>query len=254
VLAFSLFFSVAAQGGLIHMVNESEENRQVRLRDGWREGFRRWGRTFMIDAATVAPILALIAALVAAVVAAVGGIIYAGDSSASAAGGAFVGFCCGFLLLIVALIIAAFVLGVVQSLALRYGVLQDVSFGQALARGWNDLFGKRGAFVFELAMIIPGLVYAAAIGMFSLVFTVPSAMMLASGSAGPGAALSSLLALILIVPASAYAAFQSSAWTIFFRRMNGLELAPAAQVPAPGQNDFLPPPPEPPAPESPPYV
>ena len=269
VAIFFMVFSVAAQGGIVHLVNEAEENREVRLLDGWRVGFQYWGRTFMLGLVAALPILLLIGALFAMIVP----LTIAGDSAITD-GGAFAGLCCGLPLIVIVMIAAGVVISIVQTLALRYGVLQDVSFGQALILGWKDFTGKRGAFVFMLVMIIPGMVYGAVAGVIALLFALPAGIALSSGSYATGISLIILLMLILLVPGSAYGAFQSAAWTIFFRRMNGLELALGGTVAPPVHNDFLPPPPipaapmapqvpgvpappvmpEPPAPESPPYV
>ncbi|PKQ37669.1 MAG: hypothetical protein CVT59_06395 [Actinobacteria bacterium HGW-Actinobacteria-1] len=242
-------FSVAAQGGLIHLVNEAEENREVRLRDGWRVGFSRWGRTFMVQFVVGLPIIAMVVAIIAIFGASLVGF---GSSDAGAAGG-FAGLCCGLPMLSIALIVFSYLLGIVANLALRYGVLQDVTFGQALARGWSDLTSKRGAFVFMLVMIIPSIIYGAISGVIALMFVVPAVLLIAAGSVITGAGIIVLFAFVMMIPGAAYGTFVSSAWTIFFRRMNGMERQPEVREAAPVRGDLLPPPPVPPAPQ-PPYA
>jgi len=59
--------------------------------------------------------------------------------------------------------------------------------------------------------------------------------------------------LVLILPSSVYSAFYHTVWTLFFRRMTGMEPTPVAAYPAP----YPPAPPYapvPPAPPAPPYV
>ncbi len=243
--------SVAAQAGLVYLVNEAEENRTVRLRDGWRVGFQRWGRTFMLNLVVWLPIFAVVVAMIAIFGASLYG-FGSGGGDAAAAGG-FAGICCGLPLLGLVVVVVGVVAGIVLNLGLRYAVLHDISFGQALARGWTDLTGKRGAFVFMLVMIIPGFVYGAIVGVASLVIAVPAAFMIIAGNIATGIGLLVLLVLALMVPGAAYGTFVSSAWTIFFRRVNGMELPLEVREPAPVRSDILPPPPVPAAPQ-PPYA
>lgn len=241
--------SVAAQGGLIHLVNEAEENRDVRLRDGWRVGFGHWGRTFMIQFVAALPILALFLAIIAIFGASIFGF---GSGDAAAAGG-FAGLCCGLPMLIIAMVVFSYLLAIAANLALRYGVLHDVTFGQALARAWSDLTGKRGAFVFMLVMIIPSIIYGAIVGIIALMFVVPAVLLIVSGSVITGAGIILLLLLLLMIPGAAYGTFISAAWTIFFRRINGMERQPEVREAAPVRGDMLPPPPVPQA-LQPPYA
>lgn len=246
VLGVAFFIlSIAAQGGLVYLTNEAEENRDVPLRDGWRTGFHRWGRTFMIDLVIAVPIVVMIALFAGVFGASVLG--FNGGGDAAAAGG-FAGLFCGLPLLAIAMVVASVLLGVVQSLALRYGVLHDVSFGAALSRAWSDLMAKRGAFVFTLVMLLPGAAYSAVAGVLALLFAVPGVLLMVSGRVVSGGALFVLMALVMMVPGAAYGAFSSSAWTIFFRRMNGMERALEVREPAPVLGHL---PPVPPAPEPP---
>ncbi|MDZ4064541.1 MAG: hypothetical protein U1E22_07735, partial [Coriobacteriia bacterium] len=41
--------SIAAQGGLVHLVNEAEESREVRAGFGWTAGFGKWGRVLLLQ-------------------------------------------------------------------------------------------------------------------------------------------------------------------------------------------------------------
>lgn len=241
-------FSVAAQGGLIHLVNEAEENRDVRLRDGWQVGFSRWGRTFMIQFVVGLPIFAMFLAIIAIF----GASIFGFGGGDTAVAGGFAGLCCGLPMLTIALIVFSYLLGIVANLALRYGMLHDISFGQALARGWSDLTGKRGAFVFMLVLIIPSIIYGALSGVIALVFVVPAVLLIISGNVITGVGVIVLFVLAMMIPGAAYGTFTSSAWTIFFRRVNGMERPLEVREVAPVRGDLLPPPPVPAAPQ--PYM
>jgi hypothetical protein len=89
---------------------------------------------------------------------------------------------------------------------------------------------------------------------------VPAVLMMAIQNWAGGAVLILLAVLVLIVPAAMYSTFYHAVWTIFFRRMTGVEPAPVA-APAPAYPLAPPVPPAPavasaapavPAPEAPP--
>lgn len=254
--------AVAAQGGLVHLVSEAEENREVRLRDGWKVGFRYWGRTFMIGLVLTMPVVVLFVVSALIFGASIAGLVAVGsrDSAGAAAVGVIGGLCCGLPIFIALLVAAGLIIGVVSSLAVRYGVLQDVTFGQAIAKGWHDLWGKRGAFVFWLVMLLPGFAYSAVVGVIAAIFAVPAVLMIMAEKIISGVAILVLLAFVLMVPGAIYGTFVSSSWTIFFRRMNRIGTPEQAQQPVPAYpGQTLPPPPAPyapapPAPESPPDV
>ncbi len=79
-----------------------------------------------------------------------------GDAAAGPATGMF---CCGLPLLVVIVAVIAIALNILYELALRYGVLMDVSFGQAIRRAWGDLVGRKGAIAFWAVMILPGIAF-----------------------------------------------------------------------------------------------
>ncbi|MDO8848827.1 MAG: hypothetical protein Q7W51_10630 [Coriobacteriia bacterium] len=230
--------SIAAQGGLIHGANEAAEGRTPSLRNCWGVGFGKWGRTFMIYLMTALPIIAVVAVMTVLFIGVIGGGAAAGDE---AAGLAAVGGIClllplmGFIILVLGVI-----LSIVIQLALRYGVLDDVTFGQAIKRGWNDLWAKRGAFVMFLVMILPGIAYGFATLIVLIPFALPAVAAFMAGQYIIGVALFVLMILVLMVPGAIYGTFVSSAWTIFFRQMTGRE-PKTASVPATPPS-YIPPP------------
>ncbi|MGB4593616.1 MAG: hypothetical protein WBI63_07600 [Coriobacteriia bacterium] len=228
---------IAARGGLIHLVNEAEENRDVHLGKGWSVGFRFWGRNFMIGFLLGLPLLLIVLAMT--VMIALPLIGAAGSSSDMAAAGGFTSVCCGVPLMMVVIFVAALFVSIITELAMRYAVLDDVTFGQSIARAWSDLWAKRGAWVMWLVMLLPGIAYGVIVAVVSLVFIVPAIFLVIAGKFLTAVALVVLVALVLMLPGAVYGTFVSSAWTIFFRRMTGKEIvvatgpAPATYAPAP---------------------
>lgn len=251
--------SIAAQGGLVYGANEAAEDRSVRLGACWGVGFSRWGRTFMIGFLLAIPVFLILAVFIGILVATFIGIAASSADSSAAGLGAGGAFCCAMPLLGIVLFAVAVLLSIVQQLAVRYGILGDITCGKAIKRAWDDLWGKRGAFVFTLVMMLPGIAFSVAILVVTLPFVIASTMLALSGEPMIVAALAVAMMLLLIVPASAYGTFSSAAWTVFFRRMTGMEVVPVQQAPVPAypgepttpnepappvvSNDYLPPPP-----------
>lgn len=222
--------SIAAQAGLVHAANEAAEERKPSLGEAWSVGFNKWGRTFMISFVLGIPVLILIGVMGGVLVAAGIG----GAASGSDAGvGAAIGSVCLLLpLLLVVMLAASLIIGILYQLALRYGVLDDISFGQAIKRGWSDLWAKKGAWVFWLVMLLPGVAYGIVATLFLMPFILPAVFLFIGEKYVIASALVVLGILVLMVPGAVYGTFSSSAWTVFFRRMNGREPgAPQRAVP-----------------------
>ncbi|MDZ4166170.1 MAG: hypothetical protein U1E08_00520 [Coriobacteriia bacterium] len=232
--------SIAAQGGLVHGANEAAEERTPALGAAWRVGFRHWGRTFMIGLVLAVPMLLILGVMAAMLVAVVAGGAMGGDAGAGVAIG---GACLVLPLFFVLLIAVALIIGIVYNLALRYGVLGDVSFGQAIKRGWADLWGKRGAFVFWLVMLLPGVAYSIIGLLIMLPFIVGSVALVIAEQFAIAALVFLVMIIVALVPGAIYGTFVSSAWTVFFRRMTGMEVAPVQSAPT----SVYPAPPVPPA-------
>jgi hypothetical protein len=231
---------IAARGALIHLVNEAEEGREVRAGAGWKVGFSKWWRIFGILFLTSLPVLIIVVIISAMFGAAFIAAIRAGSSQAfvSSFGGALAGGVCLAFVLGLLAIFFGIVLGIAGELGVRYAVLKDMRVIESIKQGWHDLFGHRGAFLMFLVMVVVGIVFGIAVGILGILWV----------------ALPFLLIIgipVLIVVGSVYGAFQQAAWTIFFRRMTGMEMAPAmaAGAPAAYPGNFPPAPPmAPPAP------
>ncbi len=245
-----LVVSVAARGGLVHLVNEVEEGRPARAGAGWRVGFAKWWRVFGIGFIAGLP-MAVIGLLLSGATVAVF-VLWLGSADPARPDANLIGTiviigCAMFVLSIIGLFLGI-TLAISAELGLRYAVLQDRGVMASLKQGWHDVWGKRGAFVMFLVQAGVGILYAIVFGIVASVLAGPTVV--SSGAAGlrvvqpAGAGLTFLL----IVPAAIYGAFYHASWTVFFRRMTGMEQSAAA---APVDAPFATPVPEVPAPPAP---
>ena len=241
--------SIAAQGGLVYGSNEAAEGRAPSLGAAWGVGFRHWGRTFMIGLVLGLPLLLVVGVMIGLFAVMIVGGVRAGDAGV----GAILGGTCLVLPVFIVLIIGlSLIIGIVYNLALRYGVLADVTFGQAIKRGWGDLWGKRGAFVFWLVMLLPGVAYSILTLLLMLPFIVGSVALVFAGQFVTAAVVFVIMMFVSLLPGAIYGTFVSSAWTVFFRRMTGMESGPAPAVAAPAYPQVPAPPVGVPAPPAPP--
>lgn len=215
---------IAARGGLVHLVNEAEDRRGVRASEGWGRGFHFWGRIFGVEFLLGLPALVIGGITAVALVVGILGAVKSGNSSAAGAAilSALGGMC--FLLVIVVILGIAYglIVGPVLQLALRYVVLKDQRVIEAIKSGWHDLWNKRGAFLMYLLMIAVGI----GVGIAATIIFIPVVLVsVALVFLGPAGWV--LAGLVLVGVALAIGAitgtFHSAAWTIFFRRMTGME-------------------------------
>jgi hypothetical protein len=249
-----LIISVAARGGLIHLINEAEEGRPVAARDGWRVGFAKWWRVFGVG--FLAGLPSLVLALFIAGILGAGVVMAIRTGSFSTVGsrliGTFVGGGCLILVLGLVAVFLGVVLSIAAELGLRYVVLQDHGAIEALKEGWHDLWSKRGAFLMWLIQVGIGIAYGIIVAIVGAVLIIPGVLAGIAGAWAVTGVMVGIAAIVLIVPSSAYAAFFHAVWTIFFRKMTGMEPAPAVAAPMPGGSyPMMPPPPYPPAPVAP---
>jgi hypothetical protein len=257
VILFLIVTAVAAlaRGGLVHLVNEAEEGREVRGGAGWSAGAAKWGRSYGVLLIAGLPVLVLLLLIFGMIGIAVSAAIRSGSPQAfgTSFGATLAGGACLSIVLGLLAGFFAIVLGIVGELAVRYVVLQDRGVGDSIKQGWRDLFGRRGAFLMFLIMVGVGIGFGIVIGIVSAIWALAPFMLF-------------ILVPVLIVVGAAYAAFYHSAWTVFFRRMTGMAPAPvqasvatsppypAPYPPAPGAVIPPPAPPQAPpqAPQSPP--
>jgi len=237
-----LILAVAARGGLIHLVNEAEEGREVRASAGWRTGFSKWWRVFGAGFLADLPIAILgIVMTVFIVVTAIGAWATSrgsGEEIGAAIAAAIAGLCVFAAIFVIAAIVLGTIFGIVKELALRYIVLEDRRVMDALKTAWRDLFAKRGAFLMYLIQVGVGIAFGIIIAIIAFAMIVPAGVMMYMRNYAGGAIVIGLAVLVLMLPSAWYGAFYHAAWTIFFRRMTGLETvapkpAPAAYPPVP---------------------
>jgi len=232
--------SVAARGGLVHGASRAAEGERPSLKTAWSVGFHHWGRVFMVGLALIGPLVVVGLAIAAGALALGLGMAGRGDAAAGPAAGMF---CCGLPLVVVIAAVIAIALSILYELALRYGVLMDVSFGRAIRRAWDDLMGRKGAIAFWAVMILPGIAFGLIV---AALFTPIALLAVLLAYSEQYVLLGAVLAVLIIVSlaiTSVYSTFSSSAWTVFFRRMTGMEapaVKPSPYAYQPGQPPIAP--------------
>jgi hypothetical protein len=222
--------SVAARGGLIHLVNEAEEGREVRLGDGWRAGFSKWWRLFGVTFVAGLPVTIILTIIL--VIIGVAGFGAYSSYIASGGGGSTTevvralaaplagAFCFVFVFAIIAVFVGI-VLGIAANLGLRYVMLEDRGAMASLKQGWSDVWSKRGAAVMFWVMAAISIAIGIVFGGVAAIFAVPAIAMSGSGSSAAATSMAGLVGLVLLVPAAIYGTFVEASWTVFFRRMTG---------------------------------
>jgi len=274
-LAIGLIFmviGVAARGGLIHLVNEAEEGRPVKLGAGWRAGFSKWWRLFGVTFLAGLPLL-IIFTIIAVIV---GASAFSAIAAYASRGGGtpdaatlraliapLLGAGCFLIILTIIAVVLGVILGVASSLGLRYVMLEDRGTLDSLKQGWRDVFSKRGAFLMFLLLTVIGIGVGLVFGFVGAIFSLPAIAASGSSATAVGGAMAGIAGLVLLVPAAIYGTFLDASWTIFFRRMTGLQAAPVvlSAYASPAPASYVPPappayaPPQgyaPPAPPAPP--
>ena len=236
---------VAVQGGLTFGTNAAAGGQAASIGGSFREGFRRWGRVFMTGFVVYAPLFVVLSVLFTVLALLIGVMASGFDDSEAGAIGVM---CCGLPIALVVFFAAAAISDIVFRLGVCYGVIQDVTFGKAVGRAWNDLWGKRGAFVFWLVLLLVSFVYSFALFLIIMVLTLPATALEMAGAFAWANAATFIADIIIAVPSAIFLTFTIAAWTIFFRRMTGMEPRAAYQVPVPqgGYYAQVPPVPAPP--------
>lgn len=221
--------AVAALGGIAHGTNEAAEGRSVSLRDSWAAGFAKWGRTFMVQFVLGLPVLVVVGLMAALLV--VFGLSIGGNDAM--AGGAGIGLCFFFPILLAVIIAASIIIGILLPVAVRYGVLLNITYGQAVKRAWDDLWAKKGLFTFWLVMLLPGIAYGFVVFALFMVALIPAGIALFAEQYYVAGALILLMMLVMMVPNAIYATFVHAAWTLMFRHLTGMEQHPVLESVAP---------------------
>jgi hypothetical protein len=231
-----MVIAVAARGGLIHLVNEAEEGRPVKLGAGWRAGFSKWWRLFGVTFLAGLPLF-IIGSIILVIV---GASAFSTIAAYAARGGGtpdtatlraliapLLGAGCFLIILSLIAVFLGVVLSVASSLGLRYVMLEDRGTIDSLKQGWHDVWSRRGAFLMFLLLLVIGIGVSLVFGFVAAIFTLPAIAASGSSATAVGGAMAGIAGLVLLVPAAIFGTFVDASWTIFFRRMTGLQAAPA---------------------------
>lgn len=228
---------IAARGGLVRLVDDAEEGRDVRAGVGWDVGFSKWGRVFLIELVLLLPMVVLVLAIAAFIAVAITGVAGArlsvGSDLAAAAGGALLAGGCGALVLVVLVVVpVSFVIGLMYPLALRYGVLSDLTAGRAFSAAWQDVRHRfKDVVLMWLVMVGAGILFGVMVGIAAAMLAVPVVVAVIARLWPVVAVLGVLLLALMLLVCAAYGAFVSAAWTVFFRRLTGREAPVSTAVP-----------------------
>jgi len=230
--------SVAARGGLIHLVNEAEEGRAVRAADGWSVGFRNWWRVFAIDLVLYLPLL-IVAGIVFGLAFAPLVVALVNETDPTAG---ILSMCGGAAFAILIITILGFVVGLLEVMATRHAVLGFEPAMRSISLAWSDVRTRfKDLFVMWLLTLAVGLAYGVAIGIVAAIFGVAVGLSVVSGLWVVGGVIGFVMFLVLLVPGAIYGTFSSALWTVFYRQLTGMD--PGDQVVAaqpPAQAGYVP--------------
>lgn len=257
--------SIAARGGLVHLASQADEGIAPTVREGFSVGFHLWGRVFLIDFLIYVPFALVVALVVTPTI--VLPIIAAVQADSAGSGGAIVAAILGMigvlLLELVILGLIGMVLGLIEQLALRHGVLGGTTATESIRTAWHDIRTRfMDVFLMWLVTLGIGLAVGIAFGAVGAMFGVVIFGAAITGMWPVAIGVGLIMALVFIVPGAIVSAYYSTLWTVFYRRFTGRavdgaaspapawapagEPAHASDLPAPGLEspaDFLPPPP-----------
>ncbi len=209
------FFGVAARGGLVHLSREALEGRDVRLRDGWRVGFRYWGRVFAVRFVLALPVIALggVASGLSAV--AVLPVLTTGGDPTTIP---LLGLLAVAGILFIAAAIAGVAIHMLSEVAVRYAVLDDARITESISAAWSGLWGRRGVFTTWLMTLL----VSWGVGIVALLGLVPFALMLVGAIIAQSLPLAGIAALLMIselfLVCSISGTLISTVWTSFHVR------------------------------------
>ncbi len=242
---------IAARGGLVRLVHDAEEGREVRAVNGWSTGFRMWGRLFLLGLVLYTP-LVILAVLI--------GLVTFGPMIAAAIQGvdptpAIASMCGGILIGGLLLLVSGFVAGLLHELGVRHAVIADQPALRSIGLAWGDVRSRfKDVFVMWLILVGVGIAYGIGVGVIGAVFGLVMLVSVLGGAWLAAVAVGFVLFLVLLLPTAIYSTFYSAVWTLFYRRLTGREALDAegrTGFPPPPPAGFIPPAPVPPVPPRP---
>lgn len=246
--------SVAARGGLIHLVNEAEEQRDVRAGSGWSAGFGRWWSIFGVRFLLYLPFVLVIFVLLLVTL-----LPWLLSVSSTPEPGlpAIFGTCGVVVVLFLVLVVLGFVVSLVSEFAERHVMLGGADMFPAIGAGWQDLRTHfKDVLLMWLLTVVIGIVYGIVVVIALLILGGGALVAFLVGGPCGGALVALALLGVLLLPSAIYGTFVSAMWTIFWREMTGrgtLTRLPGtpvlfpSEIPLPPDMSAIPAPPAPPA-------
>ncbi len=258
--------SFAARGGLIVGVNEIESGNPVRLGELWAAGFSRIFAQFGLSFILALPTFVIAVVMIAVAVVPLVSTLIAGNEPSAALAAPV----CGSLAIgIPLLIVVGFLLDLIRLIAQRYLMIGGRRVFESIGDAWRFIRGDfKNSFLMYLINsglnIVASIVIAIPIFLVALAVLAPTLITMRSGDmaslfVGVGV-MTLLITIIGFLYSAIWGTFTSALWTIFFRKMTGMEVAVAPMpqpvvpvAPAGWQPPVAPAPqaPAPPAPEPP---
>ena len=235
-------FDVAATAGIITQTAASREDRPAAAAAGLRDGFRIWWRTVALLALAALPALVYLLIVAVTTFVAVSLPLYQGRLPDAAALTASNGIST---MLSSVISLVSIPLAVLVALGLRFAVLGDCEWRDAVGRAWR-LMRVRAVDVLVMYLLIAGIGIAIAVvmsilmclvgavlGVIVAVVVAGGAKLLSASVVGVGGVAAVFLLVILFAATMVSVAWQSVAWTLFWRRATGAEqpVSPRPEMP-----------------------
>lgn len=230
---------IAARGGLIVGVNSIEQGGKPAAGALWSAGFSRFWSLLGLEILLRLPVAVVVLAVMAGVLLPLFGSLSDGRQP----GAEVIAPICGSVAIgIPVMLVLTFVLGIMELIAKRYVMLGGQGALQAAGNSWRFFRARfKDTFLMwlingalniaaSLVLIVPGLI-------IGVVIAVPAIMAVASESweaLVPVAGIGLVLIMLLSFAYSAiWGTFTSALWTVFFRKVTGMEAPSIETVAAP---------------------
>jgi hypothetical protein len=223
--------SIAAQGALIHLVNEAEEGREVRAGAGWRMGFRYWWRLFGIYFLLFLPVMVIGLLMGLAIFFSVIAGSGVGSETPEAVFSTVLSICGIVIFGVLLLVVIGFIVGLLALLATRHAVLRDARVVESIRFAWTDVRTRfKDVFLMWLINFGIGIAWGMAVGIVSIFFGIGIFVSILTGVWPIAGLLGILMFLLLLIPNAIYSVFLSAMWTVFYRRLTGMDVPPKREA------------------------
>lgn len=241
VAAFLVMFAfwlvgIAAHGGLVRLVGDADQGREVSGLAGWETGFRLLGRVFLLGLVLLIPYTAVATVVMALIVAPIllGGM--EGDLV-----GPFIVFCGGMMIGGPLLLAGGILIDILASLGLRHAVLGDFTAIRSIGHAWRDLRSrfKDIIMMWLLLLVITIIVSGIVTSLSVLLELIQGVVEIVSfwGAVSVGLLDFLLFTSVMMI----WWTFHSGVWTLFYRRLvNDESIHSAVLAPAPAAGALSP--------------